>query len=178
MRLVTIILIFISLMGCSSEKESVKQDWPNLEYYRSKNLELSSPAKNEKRVVFMGNSITEGWSTLQPEFFEGKPYINRGISGQTTPQMLIRFRQDVIDLQPKLVLILAGINDIAGNTGPSNVTMITNNIMSMAELSKSNNIKVIISSILPAKDFPWNPGMNPPPKILSANEILKSYVSG
>ena len=91
--------------------------------------------------------------------------------------MLIRFRQDVIDLQPKLVLILAGINDIAGNTGPSNVTMITNNIMSMAELAKSNNIKVIISSILPAKDFPWNPGMNPPPKILSANEILKSYVS-
>ena len=137
MRLVTIILIFILLMGCSSEKESVKQDWPNLEYYRSKNLELSSPAKNEKRVVFMGNSITEGWSTLQPDFFEGKPYINRGISGQTTPQMLIRFRQDVIDLQPKLVLILAGINDIAGNTGPSNVTMITNNIMSMAELAKT-----------------------------------------
>ena len=93
----------------------------------------------------MGNSITEGWSTLQPEFFEGKPYINRGISGQPTPQMLIRFRQDVIDLQPKLVLILAGINDIAGNTGPSNVTMITNNIMSMAELAKNNNIKVIMS---------------------------------
>ena len=91
--------------------------------------------------------------------------------------MLIRFRQDVIDLQPKLVVILAGINDIAGNTGPSNVAMITNNIMSMAELAKSNNIKVIISSILPAKDFPWNPGMDPPPKILSANQILKSYAS-
>ena len=175
MRVVTMILIILSLMGCSSEEKSVEQDWPNLKYYRSKNLELSSPKKNEKRVVFMGNSITEGWSTLQPEFFEGKPYINRGISGQTTPQMLIRFRQDVIDLQPKLVVILAGINDIAGNTGPSNVTMITNNIMSMAELAKSNNIKVIISSILPAKDFPWNPGMNPPPKILSANQILKSY---
>ena len=112
-------------------RKSVEQDWPNLKYYRSKNLELSSPKKNEKRVVFMGNSITEGWSTLQPQFFEGKPYINRGISGQTTPQMLIRFRQDVIDLQPKLVVILAGINDIAGNTGPSNVAMITNNIMSM-----------------------------------------------
>ena len=129
MRVVTMILIILSLMGCSSEEKSVEQDWPNLKYYRSKNLELSSPKKNEKRVVFMGNSITEGWSTLQPEFFEGKSYINRGISGQTTPQMLIRFRQDVIDLQPKLVVILAGINDIAGNTGPSNVTMITNNIM-------------------------------------------------
>ena len=107
------ILIILSLMGCSSEEKSVEQDWPQLKYYRLKNLELSSPTKNEKRVVFMGNSITEGWSTLQPEFFEGKPYINRGISGQTTPQMLIRFRQDVIDLQPILVLILAGINDIA-----------------------------------------------------------------
>ena len=105
MQLVTIILIFISLMGCSSEKESVEQDWPQLKYYWLKNLELSPPTKNEKRVVFMGNSITEGWSTLQPEFFEGKPYINRGISVQTTPQMLIRFRQDVIDLQPILVLI-------------------------------------------------------------------------
>jgi len=171
-----IILILLSLMGCfSQEKKSAEQDWPNLKYYRSKNLKLSPPSKKEKRVVFMGNSITEGWPTLQPEFFEGKSYINRGISGQTTPQMLIRFRQDVIDLQPKLVLILAGINDIAGNTGPSNVTMITNNIISMAELAKSNKIKVIICSILPAKDFPWNPGMNPPPKILSANQILRSY---
>ena len=153
------------------------QDWPQLSRYSEKNKQLGLPSKNEDRVVFMGNSITEGWSTIFPEFFEGKPYINRGISGQTTPQMLIRFRQDVIDLQPKLVVILAGINDIAGNTGPSNVAMITNNIMSMAELAKSNNIKVIISSILPAKDFPWNPGMNPPPKILSANQILKSYAS-
>jgi lysophospholipase L1-like esterase len=162
-------------MACSSEKKLVEQDWPNLKYYRSKNLKLGSPSKSEKRVVFMGNSITEGWPTLQPEFFESKSYINRGISGQTTPQMLIRFRQDVIDLKPKLVLILAGINDIAGNTGPSNVTMITNNIISMAQLAKSNKIKVIICSILPAKDFPWNPGMNPPPKILNVNQILRSY---
>tara|TARA_B100001079_G_scaffold122121_1_gene104768 strand:- start:3857 stop:4549 length:693 start_codon:yes stop_codon:yes gene_type:complete len=175
MRIITTILIFLSLVACSSEKKLVEQDWPNLKYYRSKNLKLGSPSKSEKRVVFMGNSITEGWPTLQPEFFESKSYINRGISGQTTPQMLIRFRQDVIDLKPKLVLILAGINDIAGNTGPSNVTMITNNIISMAQLAKSNKIKVIICSILPAKDFPWNPGMNPPPKILNVNQILRSY---
>ena len=175
MRIITTILIFLSLVACSSEKKLVEQDWPNLKYYRSKNLKLGSPSKSENRVVFMGNSITEGWPTLQPEFFESKSYINRGISGQTTPQMLIRFRQDVIDLKPKLVLILAGINDIAGNTGPSNVTMITNNIISMAQLAKSNKIKVIICSILPAKDFPWNPGMNPPPKILNVNQILRSY---
>ena len=175
MRIITTILIYLSLVACSSEKKLVEQDWPNLKYYRSKNLKLGSPSKSEKRVVFMGNSITEGWPTLQPEFFESKSYINRGISGQTTPQMLIRFRQDVIDLKPKLVLILAGINDIAGNTGPSNVTMITNNIISMAQLAKSNKIKVIICSILPAKDFPWNPGMNPPPKILNVNQILRSY---
>ena len=175
MRIITTILIYLSLVACSSEKKLVEQDWPNLKYYRSKNLKLGSPSKSEKRVVFMGNSITQGWPTLQPEFFESKSYINRGISGQTTPQMLIRFRQDVIDLKPKLVLILAGINDIAGNTGPSNVTMITNNIISMAQLAKSNKIKVIICSILPAKDFPWNPGMNPPPKILNVNQILRSY---
>jgi len=175
MRIITTILIYLSLVACSSEKKLVEQDWPNLKYYRSKNLKLGSPSKSENRVVFMGNSITEGWPTLQPEFFESKSYINRGISGQTTPQMLIRFRQDVIDLKPKLVLILAGINDIAGNTGPSNVTMITNNIISMAQLAKSNKIKVIICSILPAKDFPWNPGMNPPPKILNVNQILRSY---
>ena len=175
MRIITSILIYLSLVACSSEKKLVEQDWPNLKYYRSKNLKLGSPSKSEKRVVFMGNSITEGWPTLQPEFFESKSYINRGISGQTTPQMLIRFRQDVIDLKPKLVLILAGINDIAGNTGPSNVTMITNNIISMAQLAKSNKIKVIICSILPAKDFPWNPGMNPPSKILNVNQILRSY---
>ena len=177
MRIITTILIFLSLGACSSEKKLVEQDWPNLKYYRSKNLKLGSPSKSENRVVFMGNSITEGWSTLQPEFFESKSYINRGISGQTTPQMLIRFRQDVIDLKPKLVLILAGINDIAGNTGPSNVTMITNNIISMAQLAKSNKIKVIICSILPAKNFPWNPGMNPPPKILAVNTIIEKFAN-
>ena len=151
------------------------QDWPQLSRYSERNKQLGLPSKNEHRVVFMGNSITEGWSTIFPEFFEGKQYINRGISGQTTPQMLSRFRPDVIDLKPKVVLILAGINDIAGNTGPSTVKMISDNIISMAELANANNIKVIISSILPAKDFPWSPGMNPPPKILAVNKIIEQY---
>ena len=109
------------------------------------------------------------------EFFEGKPYINRGISGQTTPQMLLRFRQDVIDLNPKVVVILAGTNDIAGNTGPSTPKMILDNIKSMAELARANGIKVIISSVLPAFDYPWKPGLNPNEKIPALNKLLKEY---
>ena len=151
------------------------QDWANLNKYTMVNKKLEAPGPNENRVVFMGNSITEGWSTFLPEFFSGKNYINRGISGQTTPQMLIRFRPDVIDLRPSAVVILAGINDIAENTGPSTIKMITDNIVSMAELAESNGIKVIFSSILPANDFTWNSGLNPPPKILAVNMFLKDY---
>ena len=173
-RAITITLIFsINCLIAQSDN----QDWPNLNRYRLNNMQLGPALEHEKRVVFMGNSITEGWSVLFPKFFEGKPYINRGISGQTTPQMLIRFRADVIALEPKVVLILAGINDIAGNTGPADVKMITNNIMSMAELAQSNGIHVIISSILPAKDFPWNPGINPIPKILAVNTIIKKFAN-
>ena len=123
----------------------------------------------------MGNSITQNWETTLPEFFEGKSYINRGISGQTTPQMLIRFRPDVIDLKPKVVIILAGINDIAENTGPSTVKMISDNIISMAELAKVNGIDVIISSILPAKDISWRPRINPQSKISAVNKIIEQY---
>ena len=178
MRIIIITFIFsITSLIAQSKDYTPDQDWSNLNRYRLDNIQLGSPLEHEKRVVFMGNSITEGWSVLLPEFFEGKSYINRGISGQTTPQMLIRFRADVIALEPKIVLILAGINDIAGNTGPSDVTMITNNIMSMAELAQSNNIHVIISSILPAKDFSWNPGMNPPQKILAVNTIIEKFAN-
>mgnify|MGYP000235774088 CR=1 FL=1 len=120
------------------------QDWPELGRYSENNKKYAQSSDNEDRVVFMGNSITEGWSTILPEFFKGKSYINRGISGQTTPQMLIRFRPDVIDLNPKVVIILAGINDIAENTGPSTVKMISDNIISMADLAKINGINVII----------------------------------
>ena len=125
----------------------------------------------------MGNSITESWSELYPEYFFEKDYINRGIGGQTTPQMLIRFRADVIDLKPKIVVILAGTNDIAGNTGPATVKMITDNIISMAVLARSNRIHVILSSILPAADYPWNPGLNPPEKIKAVNYVLKKYAN-
>ena len=104
------------------------QDWPNLKRYEDENLSLGYPQENEKRVVFMGDSITEEWSRLYPNYFEERSYINRGIGGQTTPQMLIRFKQDVVDLRPTVVVILAGTNDIAGNTGPSDVKMITDNI--------------------------------------------------
>ena len=151
------------------------QDWPALNRYSSDNKLLGLPKADEKRVVFMGNSITESWSVYQPEFFEGKSYINRGISGQTTPQMLIRFRPDVIDLKPQIVVILAGINDIAGNTGPSTEKLIVDNIISMAELAKSNSIDVILCSILPANDFSWSQNQNPSPKILAVNQALKKY---
>ena len=153
------------------------QDWPDLNRYRDDNAKLGLPATNESRIVFMGNSITEGWSNFHPEFFSGKPYVNRGISGQTTPQMLIRFRADVIDLQPKAVVILAGTNDIAGNTGPATINMIADNIISMAELAQANNILVIISSVLPVYDYPWKPGLEPVPKIRKLNDIIKNYAN-
>ncbi|MEQ8688976.1 MAG: SGNH/GDSL hydrolase family protein [Imperialibacter sp.] len=151
------------------------QDWPNFAKYREQNAALAPPSKGENRVVFMGNSITEGWSKVNPEFFEGKPYVNRGISGQTTPQMLVRFRADVINLKPAVVIILAGTNDIAGNTGPSTLEMIADNIYSMVELAQANGIKVVLSSTLPAYDYPWKPGMEPAPKIVALNKMIKAY---
>ena len=151
------------------------QDWANLKRFQEENAQVMPPVKGEKRVVFMGNSITEGWKRIMPEYFENNPYINRGISGQTTPQMLLRFTQDVIDLQPSAVVILAGINDIAGNTGPATQEMITDNIFAMAELAKAHGIKVLICSVLPAADFPWRPGMEPAQKVVDLNKALKAY---
>jgi lysophospholipase L1-like esterase len=123
----------------------------------------------------MGNSITEGWINTCPEFFAGKSYVNRGISGQTTPQMLVRFRPDVINLKPAVVVILAGTNDIAGNTGPSTLEMIMDNLISMAELAKANQIKVVLSSVLPVFDYPWKPGLQPAEKIIALNVMIKNY---
>ena len=151
------------------------QDWANLNRFKAKNSELEIPGVNENRVVFMGNSITEGWLGDSTSFFYTKQYINRGISGQTTPQMLLRFRSDVINLKPSVVVILAGINDIAGNTGPSTNEMILNNLKSMAELAKAHDIKVILSSVLPAYDFPWNPGTEPSKRVIALNKSLKEY---
>ena len=152
------------------------QDWPNFNRYRQDNYQVGMPSEDENRIVFMGNSITEGWSVTYPEFFDNKPYINRGISGQTTPQMLVRFRADVIDLKPKAVVILAGTNDIAGNTGPSTVKMIADNIFSMAELAKEHNILVIISSVLPVYKYSWiEQDLDPVPIISRLNVIIKNY---
>jgi lysophospholipase L1-like esterase len=148
------------------------QDWPNLARFTIDNMGLT-PEKG--RVVLMGNSITEGWPKAMPDFFEGKPIVNRGISGQTTPQMLIRFRPDVVDLKPEIVVILAGTNDLAGNTGPSTVKMIADNIFSMAEIAAANGIKVILCSVLPVYDYPWKPGLEPAGKILELNGMLKNF---
>lgn len=160
-----------------SVKDELNQtnDWPNLRRYRSENSKLTAPSANENRVVFMGNSITDGWINARPEFFSKNNYIDRGISGQTTPQMLIRFRQDVIDLHPKAVVILAGINDIAGNTGPSSLEMIEDNLASMAQLAKANGIKVVMCSVLPAYSFPWRPGIDPVQKIVDLNKWIKDF---
>ena len=151
------------------------QDWPYLKKYEKENTNLPILESGQKRIVFMGDSITEFWSDLCPEFFAGKPYVNRGISGQTTPQMLIRFRADVIALKPSVVVLLAGANDIAGNTGPSTLEMILNNIISITELSKANQIEVILCSLLPAYDFPWKTGSFPAEKMETFNTMLKKY---
>ena len=165
------LILFVMLFN----KISYAQDWANLKRFQQENSELLLPKANEHRVIFMGNSITEGWLSIRPEFFKNKPYINRGISGQTTPQMLLRFRQDVINLKPSTVVLLAGINDIAENTGPSTIEMIANNIISMAELAKANQIKVIICSVLPANNFPWRKGIKPAEKVRKLNALLQSY---
>lgn len=159
------------------EDERVKNDWANFTRYKDANAALAKTTSTKPRVVFMGNSITDAWIRYDSSFFAGKNYIDRGISGQTTPQMLLRFRPDVIDLKPAVVVILAGINDIAGNTGPMTLEETFGNIVSMAQLAKENNIRVIISSVLPAYDFPWSPGKEPASKVAKLNEMLKNYAA-
>lgn len=153
----------------------MNQDWPYLKKYQKENTDLASAEKGTKRIVFIGDSITEFWKTNHPDFFSNNSYLNRGISGQTTPQMLIRFRADVINLQPHAVVILAGGNDIAGNTGPATLDMIMNNLISMVELAKVNHIQVILCSVLPANHFPWKPNENPAEKIVALNTLIKNY---
>ena len=176
----TFIFIF-SFSILSSQVEYIHgggtlDDWANLSKYRLSNIEvLDNPIDN--LVIFMGNSITENWSHFRPEFFEDNPFLNRGISGQTTPQMLIRFKPDVINLNPSSVVILAGINDIAGNTGQMEISNIAENIFSMAELAREYNINVFICSVLPAKAFPGAPisNLKPAQKVIQLNNKLKNY---
>ncbi|WP_165730762.1 GDSL-type esterase/lipase family protein [Polaribacter sp. 20A6] len=152
------------------------EDWANFKRYRKANTELKKPAKNEKRVVFIGNSITDNWTRDHGSFFEANPsYVNRGISGQTSAQMLLRFRTDVIKLQPKVVVISAGTNDIAGNRGAIGINEIAGNIFSMAELAKANNIKVVLASVLPASSYSWSPSVEPADKIIELNKLVKAY---
>ena len=161
-----------------AHEEQLKVDFPWLSRFKEDDLALPLPAPGENRVVFMGDSITEGWHFTGPEgSFPGKPYINRGISGQTTPQMVLRFRQDVIALKPKVVVIFAGTNDIAGNTGPMTLEQTEDNLASMADLATINHIKVILCSITPAFDYPWKPGLTPAPKIQAVNAWIKSYAA-
>lgn len=150
-------------------------DFNGLGRYRDENAKLASPEPGENRVVFYGDSITDGWGRRAGKFFPGKPYINRGISGQTTTQMLVRFQQDVVRLKPAVVVILAGTNDVAGNTGPENMQMIEDNFISMVELAKANGIRVVLSSVLPSKKFGWNPEVKPAEAIKTLNQWIESY---
>jgi len=172
-------LIFILVVSFNFQADA--QDWreyyenTNFEKYKADNEKIGLPEEGNPRVVFMGNSITEAWPIISPQFFENRSYIGRGISGQTTPQMVLRFRKDVINLQPKVVVILAGINDIAGNTGFTPIHMIAENIMTMADIAQSHDIEVILCSVTPAIDFPWKPDLEPANKIIELNTILQGY---
>jgi lysophospholipase L1-like esterase len=160
-------------------------DWPAMARYHDANGKVSLPAKSEARVVFMGDSITDSWDDPKyGGFFPGKPYIDRGISAQTTPQMLLRFRADVIALHPKVVVILAGTNDLAGNTGPMTLEEIEDNLVSMAELARANHIRVVLASVLPISDYESRDGkpiirstQRPPEKIKALNQWMSNYAA-
>jgi lysophospholipase L1-like esterase len=158
------------------EAQDKLKDWPNLARYRDANMQVQAPVPGEPRVLFMGDSITDSWGRKYGKFFPGKPYINRGISGQTTPQMLIRFWPDVIDLQPSVVVILAGTNDIAGNTGPMTLEQTEHNLMSMAELAQAHKIRVVLASLLPVCDYiKQQTPRRPTEKITALNAWMKDY---
>jgi lysophospholipase L1-like esterase len=162
----------------TAHEAQMKNDWPWLGRYKQADLALGRPAPGEERVVFMGASITERWKLGGPNgYFPGKPYINRGISGQTSPQMLLRFRQDVIDLKPKAVVILVGTNDIAGNTGPMTLEQSEENVESMSDLATANRIRVVLCSMLPSSNIPWKPGAEPAPRIAALNQWLNAYAA-
>ena len=178
-----IVLLSVSSVSSQSLVTDCKNDWSNLARYNEANRKTAPPAKNEQRVAFMGDSITDSWDDPRyGGFFPGKPYVNRGISGQTTPQMLIRFRRDVIELKPKVVVILAGTNDIAGNTGPTTLEAIEDNLRSMSDLAHANNIRVVFASILPVSDYEMRDGKpltqtvrRLPDKIFALNNWLQQF---
>jgi len=169
-------LLFISMSIMAQKKINDSWiDWANFKKYEAENKTVAPPLKSDTRVVFMGNSIFEGWIRLRPEFFSGKPYFDRGISGQTTPQMLLRMYDDVIALQPDIMVLKAGINDIAENNAPYDPAHTLDNIKAMAQLARFNKIKVILCSVLPASDFKWRPGLQPGDKVIALNEAIKQF---
>lgn len=173
--LVTVTVATLSSQARAADTRPVwEREWAYLSKYREANAQLPPPAPGEQRVVFMGDSITEGWASAT-DFFSRYHFVGRGISGQTTSQMLVRFRQDVIDLKPAVVVILAGTNDIAGNGGETTLDAIENNLQSMAELARFNHIRVVLASILPAIDYPWRRGLEPAPKIVAVNRWIADY---
>ena len=170
-------LSLVICLSLSVEAGAQKHEFANYKRYAKANSELPKVTKKDKRVVFMGNSITEGWPMHRPEFFKENPnYVGRGIGGQTSYQFLLRFREDVIKLNPKVVIINAGTNDVAENTGPYNEEFTFNNIVSMAEIAKANKIKVVLTSVLPAARFGWHPHVtDAPDKIMSLNKRIEAY---
>lgn len=176
-------IVFFAAMATSTMNDSFGQarindnwsDWANFKKYAEQNKAVPAPNKGERRVVFLGNSIFEGWLRLRPEFFAGKPYFDRGISGQTTPQMLLRFYEDVLALKPDVLVLKAGINDIAQNSGPYNQQQTLNNIKAIAQLARFNKIKVILCSVLPANEFRWRPGLEPADKVIALNKAIREF---
>lgn len=172
------VILFVYLLFCSgmfTDAQDINKS-VRLDRYADANSALAAPSKSEKRVVFIGNSITEGWVNIRPAFFKSNNYVGRGISGQTSSQLLLRFRRDVINLQPVAVVINIGTNDIAQNTGVYNSDFTLDNIKSMAELAQANGIKVILSSVTPASGYRWNRDITEvPEKIMDLNSRIKAY---
>lgn len=173
------LLSFLTIISLSINAQQKMNEnwteWANFKKYAAQNSKVSSPEPKERRVVFLGNSIFEGWLNLRPEFFAGKPYFDRGISGQTTPQMLLRFYDDVLALNPTIMVLKAGINDIAQNNAPYDQTHTLNNIKAIAQLARANKIKVILCSVLPANEFKWRPGLDPADKVIALNVEIKKF---
>lgn len=171
-----LVLLMTSLFVNAQQKINENwADWANFKKYADQNKSVPPKIKGERRVVFLGNSIFEGWLKSRPEFFAGKPYYDRGISGQTTPQMLLRFYDDVLALNPDVLVLKCGINDIAQNTGPYDPVKTINNIKAIAQLARINKIKVILCSVLPANDFKWRPGLEPADKVIALNAAIKQF---
>jgi lysophospholipase L1-like esterase len=167
--------IILSSANAQNKIDESWINWTNFKKYANQNMEAKSKQKGEIRVVFLGNSIFEGWSSARPDFFNNKPYFNRGISGQVTAQMLLRFQEDVVNLDPDVLVLKAGINDIAENAGPYDQQKTLNNIKSIVQLAKANKIKIVLCSVLPANRFVWRPALTPADKVVELNAALQAY---